>query len=136
MWGGDVANKSHFGLEQFGSIDVTYGMSYLNEATKPIPFTDQLNLGIPSRNGNREEVAGFGKVAYKPVEWLTLNGGLRYSHYSSQDRSVIANAAQVNRTPSARRWWLQSVRRRCAGAHQGNAALRELFQRPAYANAL
>ncbi len=100
MWGGDVTNKSHFGLEQFGSIDVTYGMSYLNEATKPIPFTDQLNLGIPSRNGNREEVAGFGKVAYKPVEWLTLNGGLRYSHYSSQDRSVIANAAQVNQTPS------------------------------------
>lgn len=100
MWGGDVTNKSHFGLEQFGSMDVTYGMSYLNEATKPIPFTDQLNLGIPSRNGSKEEVAGFGKVAYKPIDWLTLNAGLRYSHYRSQDRSTISNAAQVNQTPS------------------------------------
>ncbi|MGD9837164.1 MAG: TonB-dependent receptor [Afipia sp.] len=100
MWGGDITNKSHVGLEQLGSVELTYGMSYLNEATRPIPFTDQLNLGIPSRNGNREEVSGFGKVAYKPIEWLTLNAGLRYSHYRSQDRSTVSNAAQVNQTPS------------------------------------
>lgn len=100
MLGGDVSNKSHFALERFGSLDIEYGMSYINEATKPLPFSDQLNLNIPSRNGTRREVGGFGKVAYKPVEWLTLNGGLRYSHYSSVDRSTIANNLQRNSEPS------------------------------------
>lgn len=101
MWGGDVSNKSHFSLNQFGAIDLEYGVSYLNEATKPLPFSDQLNLNIPSRNGTRQETGGFGKVAYKPVDWLTLNGGLRYSHYSSLDRSVIMNnSLAVNPTPS------------------------------------
>ncbi len=100
MLGGDVSNKSHLSLDRFGSLDLDYGMSYINEATKPIPFTNELNLGIPARDGTREEVAGFGKAAYKPVEWLTLNGGLRYSHYRSEDRSVISNATQVNPQPS------------------------------------
>lgn len=99
MWGGDVSNKSSLSFDRFGSLNLDYGMSYLNEATKPIPFTNQLNGGIPSRDGSREEVAGFGKAAYKPVEWLTLNGGLRYSHYRSHDRSVISNAAQANSKP-------------------------------------
>lgn len=99
MWGGDVSNKSHVSLDRFGSLDLDYGASYLNETTSPLPFSDQLNLGIPSRNGSREEVGGFGKVAYKPVDWLTLNTGLRYAHYWSYDRSKIANATQVNPQP-------------------------------------
>ncbi|MCP9630527.1 TonB-dependent receptor [Rhodopseudomonas palustris] len=100
MAGGDVSNKSHVELDRFGSVDVEYGASYIQEATRPTPFTNQLNGGIPSRDGTRQEVAGFGKVAYKPVEWLTLNSGLRYSHYWSQDRSTITNARQVNSDPS------------------------------------
>jgi hemoglobin/transferrin/lactoferrin receptor protein len=100
MWGGDVSNKSHFTLERFGSLDLEYGTSYINEATKPLPFSDQLNLNIPARDGTRQEVAGFGKLAYKPLDWLTLNGGLRYSHYWSEDRSKITNATQVNSQPS------------------------------------
>ncbi len=39
------------------------------------------------RDGKREEAAGYIKAGYKPVDWLTLNGGLRYSHMWSQDRS-------------------------------------------------
>lgn len=101
MWGGDISNKSHFALDRFGSLDVDYGVSYINEATRPLPFSDQLNLNIPARNGSRQEIGGFGKVAYKPVDWLTLNGGLRYSHYSSLDRSVIVNnPLTVNPQPS------------------------------------
>ena len=100
MWGGDVSNKSYFALDRFGSLDLEYGMSYINEETKPLPFSDQLNLNIPARNGSRQETGGFGKVAYKPMEWLTLKGGLRYSHYSSLDRSKISNATQVNPQPS------------------------------------
>ncbi len=101
MWGGDVSNKSHFSLDRFGSLDLEYGMSYIDEATKPILFTNQLNGAIPSRDGTRQEIAGFGKVAYKPVDWLTLNGGLRYSHYSSLDRSkIVDNALTVNPQPA------------------------------------
>lgn len=100
MSGGDVSNKSRFSFDQFGSLELDYGISYLNEATKPVLFTNQLNGGIPSRDGTRQEVGGYGKVAYKPVDWLTLNGGLRYSHYWSHDRSSISVAAQVNPEPS------------------------------------
>ena len=100
MWGGDVSNKSHFALDRFGSLELEYGTSYINESTKPLPFSDQLNLNIPSRNGSRQEVGGFGKVAYKPIEWLTLKGGLRYSRYWSEDYSNIATATQVNSKPS------------------------------------
>ncbi len=100
MWGGDVSNRSHVALDRFGSVDFDYGVSYLNEATSPLPYSDQLNLGIPARNGTREEIGGFGKVAYKPVEWLTLNAGLRYSRYSSLDRSSITNELQRNPNPA------------------------------------
>lgn len=100
MGGGDLSNRSHLSLERFGSLDFDYGASYVQEATRPTPFTNQLNAGIPSREGARQEIAGFGKVAYKPVDWLTLNGGLRYSHYWSQDLSTITNASQVNPQPS------------------------------------
>jgi len=101
MWGGDVSNKSHVSLDQFGVLNLEYGLSYINEATSPLPFSDQLNLNIPTRNGTRQETGGFGKVAYKPVDWLTLNGGLRYSRYSSLDRSIITNnPLSVNPTPS------------------------------------
>lgn len=96
MWGGDASNKSHFGLDRFGSLDLEYGLSYISEETKPLPFSDQLNLGIGGRNGARQETGTFGKAAYKPVEWLTLNGGLRYSQYSSSDRSKITVVQQIN----------------------------------------
>ena len=99
MWGGDLSNKSHFGLDRYGTLDFEYGMSYLSEATKPLPFTDKLN-NIAGRDGTRQEVAGFGKIAYKPIDWLTLKGGLRYSHDWSQDRSVPTFAGFANPEPS------------------------------------
>lgn len=100
MWGGDVSNKSHFELGRFGVLDFEYGVSYINEATEPLPFSNQLNLNIPARDGTRQETGGFGKIAYKPVDWLTLNGGLRYSQYSSLDRSSMINVLQRNPEPS------------------------------------
>lgn len=102
MWGGDLSNKSRFSLNRFGSLELEYGLSYLNEATKPLPFTNQLNGGIISRDGTRQEVAGFGKLSYKPVEWLTLNSGLRYSHYWNLDRNPqgALSDTQYNTQPS------------------------------------
>lgn len=100
MWGGDLSNTSRFTFERFGSLDFEYGTSYLSEATKPTLFTNQLN-NIPSRDGTRQEIAGFGKVAYKPIDWLTLKSGLRYSHDWSQDRSMPTdNIYSNNSVPS------------------------------------
>lgn len=99
-WGSDASNKSRFAFDQLGSLEFTYGASYINESTEPLPYSNELNGGIPSRNGSREEVGGFGKAAYKPLDWLTLNAGLRYSHYWSEDRGVITSSTQVNPEPS------------------------------------
>ncbi|MDC7789430.1 TonB-dependent receptor [Rhodoplanes sp. TEM] len=99
MWGGDVTNRSHLDLDRFGSLDVTAGTTYLRESTSPTVASDQLN-NIPSRNGNRTEVAGFGKLAYKPLDWLTLNGGLRYTHFWSNDLGNPTSSYQKNPEPS------------------------------------
>ena len=58
---------------------------------------------IPPRNGSRDEIGTFSKLAYKPIDWLTLNGGLRYSHYNSQDNSdpsTLPSSLQANPDPS------------------------------------
>ena len=97
MWGGDVSNESSFSLDQLGSLQFTYGLSYINESTEPLPFSNELNLNIPSRDGSRQEAGAFGKAAYKPFDWLTLNAGLRYSHYWSEDRGEDStNAMYIN----------------------------------------
>lgn len=98
MWGGDVTNRSLFSLNQFGSLDFTYGVSLLHEGTNPTPYSELLNNTI-GRNGQRQETGTFAKAAYKPFEWLTLNGGLRYSHYRSEDFSSGRTAAQTNSEP-------------------------------------
>ncbi|MBN9045377.1 MAG: TonB-dependent receptor [Rhizobiales bacterium] len=94
MYGGDVSNTSKFDLDRFGSVDFTYGLSYLNEDTRPSGYTDFLEGWLNLRNAYRQEAGAYGKVAYKPVDWLTINGGLRYSHYWSHDRSHSAISQQ------------------------------------------
>lgn len=93
MWGGDVSNKSNLSVDRLGLLQFTYGLSYINESTNPLAFTDKLNLGIPSREGKRDEVGAFGKAAYKPVDWLTLNAGLRYSRYWAEDTGILTSQA-------------------------------------------
>lgn len=99
MRGGDITNRSVIG-SAYGTIDLTYGLSYSNEDTRPSSRTDDLEGWLNLRNAERHEAAGFGKVAYKPVDWLTLNGGLRYGHSWSSDRRTKANAPeQLNPRP-------------------------------------
>lgn len=99
MWGGDVTNKSAWSFD-YGAVDLTYGLSYLNEDTRPSNYTNALEGWLNLRDGKRDEAATFGKVAYKPFDWLTLNGGLRYSHFWSDDRRTEANSvSQLNSEP-------------------------------------
>lgn len=86
-WGGDISNRSQFETA-IGDFDMTYGASYKLETTEPSEDTRKWDKWLDLRDGKRQEAASYIKTAYKPVDWLTLNGGLRYSHMWSQDRSV------------------------------------------------
>lgn len=86
MWGADASNTSHFELA-WGDLDLTYGASFKSEDTKPSKFTPELEQWLDYRDAVREEAAAFTKAAWKPTDWLTLNAGLRYSHFWTQDRN-------------------------------------------------
>jgi hemoglobin/transferrin/lactoferrin receptor protein len=85
-WGGDISNRSQFETA-YGDFDLTYGGSYKLESTKPSADTKKYDSWLDLRDGQREEAAAYIKTAYKPVDWLTVNGGLRYSSMWSRDRS-------------------------------------------------
>lgn len=92
LWGGDVANTSRFDLADLGSLDLTYGLSYVTEDTSPTRHSMAGEVGNSTfRDAARQEAGGFARAAYKPFDWLTLNAGLRYSHYWSEDRSDYSN---------------------------------------------
>lgn len=100
MWGADATNTSRLSSDQYGKLDLTYGVSYLTEDTRPSAYSDVIEGWLNLRDAKRDEVGVFSKVAYKPVEWLTLNGGLRYSHFRSNDRRMEANSEdQLNSKP-------------------------------------
>jgi hemoglobin/transferrin/lactoferrin receptor protein len=86
MWGGDISNTSKLDTS-YGLLSFNYGLSYKNEDTGPSAYTRELE-GIVLRDGERQEAAAYGKASWQPLDWLTLNGGLRYQHYWSQDRSA------------------------------------------------
>lgn len=88
MWGADATNTSKFNLDRFGTLDVTYGVSYLNEDTRPSAYTDVLEGWLKLPNISRDETAVFAKTSYKPIDWLTLNAGLRYTHFESHNRGT------------------------------------------------
>lgn len=99
MWGADANNQSDLSLGGYGKLHLTFGGSFLSEETAPTAYTDLLN-GIAGRDGNRQEAAAFGKLSYKPLSWLTLNAGLRYSQYWSEDLSAPSNALNANPQPT------------------------------------
>lgn len=87
-WGGDISNRSQFSTA-YGDIDMTYGASYKKEDTKPTADTRKWDTFLDLRDGTREEAAAYIKTAYKPVDWLTVNGGMRYTQMWSRDRSPV-----------------------------------------------
>lgn len=99
MWGGDIQNKSAFTFDA-GDLDLTYGTSFRVEDTRGSEHSAALEGWMTPRDAIRHEVAAYTKAAYKPVDWLTVNGGLRYSHFWSKDRfdpyerNQIKNAKQ------------------------------------------
>lgn len=85
MWGGDASNKSQWNTD-YGSLGLTYGGTWKEEDTRPTAYTDALGGWFNSRDAKRKEGALFTKAEYQPLDWLIVNGGLRYAHYWSHDR--------------------------------------------------
>lgn len=85
MWGADISNLSKF-TTAYGDIDLTYGLSYRGEDTRGSRHTAALEAWNSARDAIRHEAAAYTKAAWKPVDWATLNAGLRYSHFWSKDR--------------------------------------------------
>lgn len=100
MWGGDIQNKSAFSFD-VGDLDLTYGMAFRVEDTRGSKHSAALEGWMTPRDAIRHEVAGYTKAAYKPVDWLTVNGGLRYSHFWSKDRFDPYERNQLDRSSGA-----------------------------------
>lgn len=93
QWGADISNTSLF-PSSYGDVTMRYGVSYLNEDTRPTDLTRTLEEFLPA-NGTRQEWQAFVKADWKPLDWLTLDGGLRYQYFSATNR------AKAGDTPAA-----------------------------------
>lgn len=88
-WGGTASNTSLLTLPA-GDVSLEYGGGYTREDVGSpdgieIPAIDS---ALPQpRQGNRREYNLFTTLEYKPQEWLTLNGNVRYQHYKTLDNA-------------------------------------------------
>jgi hemoglobin/transferrin/lactoferrin receptor protein len=98
MWGTDVSNTSKFSLGGAGNLDLTYGLSYLGQNVGLNRYAEYYNFIMPS-TGTRDEWGAFTKAAYKPVEWLTLNGGVRWSQFAAEGPTQRLFGATDTATP-------------------------------------
>ncbi|MGB0894226.1 MAG: TonB-dependent receptor domain-containing protein [Parashewanella sp.] len=93
-----------------GAIQYSKGKRYGLNFSNKMQFTDSLNLTVATRYqyqnlqpksgvlgggraGTRKEFNGSFKFDWQPVEFLRLNAGARYGHYSLRDDYVINRKA-------------------------------------------
>lgn len=86
IYGTDISNTSIFDTA-FGAVSLEAGGSYLSEATGPQPDSDWFIP--PPREGERWEASAFSQVKWTANDWLTLDGGLRYQRYRTEDKISI-----------------------------------------------
>lgn len=95
MRGGEISNRSRIGLSG-GEIVAEYGVQYLREETGPVGGAWN---GIPGRQGSRDETSAWLRTRVAPTSWLMLDGGLRYTSYSLDDK--LALPTDLERSDSA-----------------------------------
>ena len=84
--GSEISNAARFATS-VGEFVLEGGASYLNESTGPT--ADSASLIPPTRDGERWETSVFGQTQWVPVDWLRLDGGVRYQEYETEDRLSI-----------------------------------------------
>ncbi|MDX2333570.1 TonB-dependent receptor domain-containing protein [Brevundimonas vesicularis] len=94
LWGAEISNQTRLFPPQ-GDLRLNYGLSYRAEDTRGSRHADILEGWNTPRNGARQEIAGFLKSDFSPRDWLTVEGGLRYTHFWSEDRVDPYERAQV-----------------------------------------
>ncbi|MGD8176914.1 TonB-dependent receptor domain-containing protein [Marinimicrobium sp. ARAG 43.8] len=83
--GGDLSNTMQF--EPWGELEWRYGLAWQFEDVKP--ENDETTASSPVRDGEREEWSAFTALKWKPVSALTLETGIRYTRYDSDDRKPV-----------------------------------------------
>lgn len=86
-WGVNASNTSRF-YTDFGDFSLEYGGAFTREDVGlPDGTTYNSNMFQPPRVGDRKEVSAFTSLEWKPLDWLKLNGNVRYSHFDTYDES-------------------------------------------------
>lgn len=84
----DLSNTTTLDLGRLGESQFRYGVAGQWEDVYTIPLTEDFR-DKAGRNGDRKEYSAFIALQYKPVNSLTLDAGLRYSRFHSQDDKPI-----------------------------------------------
>ncbi|MGM4988363.1 TonB-dependent hemoglobin/transferrin/lactoferrin family receptor [Tardiphaga sp. 841_E9_N1_2] len=95
--GGTVENTSRFATD-IGALALNYGLEAFSDTGKTTlqrgfvsqtgaDYSSTLTGGTPS--GNREVASGFTSATFKPTEWVTLIGGVRYDWYHIAGNATI-----------------------------------------------
>lgn len=83
-YGVTASNISRF-LSEIGGFKLEYGGAWTKEDIGYPAGVDESDVTWATRQGTRKESSGFTSVEWKPINWLTLNGSLRYSNFETWD---------------------------------------------------
>lgn len=87
-WGFNLENTSSLQHGAWGESQLRYGLALQTEDVKSVALTEDFR-GIAGRNGDRNETSLFAAWQYKPVRSITLDAGLRYTRFHSNDSRPI-----------------------------------------------
>lgn len=93
MWGIDVSNRSRIYPERGGELELDYGLSFIRQDVRLGRYADLMSI-VPPSQGLRDEVGAHFRAKWTPLDWLTLNAGLRYSSFraSGPEQRIQVNA--------------------------------------------
>ncbi|TNL09712.1 TonB-dependent receptor [Kosakonia cowanii] len=89
-WGVNASNTSRF-YTGIGDFKLEYGGAFTRESVGLPDGIDKdwyTSTQFLPRDGWRKEASGFTTLEWKPLDWLTLNGSTRYSHFETLDKST------------------------------------------------
>lgn len=90
------ASRLHTAL---GKVKLDYGVSYTEEEMKQTTTTGVLlpyfptPMTEPGKSGDRQEWSAFLASQWTPRDWLTLDGGVRYTSTRSHDDCLVSSSA-------------------------------------------
>lgn len=93
-WGGDVSNTQHF--DDWWHLELSYGLAVQLESAEPKNKATDRNIATSSsylRDAERDEWSVFLAGTFKPLPTVTVEAGIRYTDFNSEDHN--ANQASL-----------------------------------------